>query len=1062
MKKILLLAILYTLPFYSQQIIRGKIVDGSTKEPVKGVVAKVAGSTIYAATNKDGEFSLETSSSIVQLEIIKNGYEKEIISLSGKQELPLIIKIREKMTDIDAVAIYTGYQKLPKERLTGSFSTVDKALLNEQVGPTVLDRLANVGNSITVDRGTSSGRSQIMVRGLSTIQGPKSPLIILDNFPYEGSLDNINPNTVDNISILKDAAATSIWGARAANGVIVITTKKGSFNKAVKVEFSAVTTVSGKPDLNRLRTISSSDFIDAEIELFKRGFYNTAINSSSHPVLSPVVELLNKEKKGLITPDESARQIDELRHIDSRSQFKKYMYQPLENRQYYLGLSGGTDRLSWLSSVGYDDNSGYLGEKYSRITANLQNEYRVNNKLALSTGITYTNVMTQSGRSPFGSVTMKNGGAVPYMRLADSNGNPMVVPSIYSQSFKESLSNYGLADWNYYPLTDWAMDTKRSSNSEFIGNVALTYKIIDGLEAEVRYQYLRLASADNNLHDKYSFYARNYINRFAQITQDNTITLVVPEGAILDRKTAMADAQNLRGQVNYNKQWGSHAISAIFGAESRGSRTMVDQDRYYGFQPDHLNIGAVDYTSSYPLFTGGSEYIQKGYDLVERNTRYASLFSNASYTLNKKYTITGSVRRDASNLFGLKTNDRWNPFWSAGIAWNISRENLYHFRGLPQLTFRASYGFNGNINPAMVAVSTIAYDNQNSQYTGTAMARFDNYYNPDLRWETSKMINFGIDFSTADNRINGSLEYFTKKGSNLFGQQMLDATVGIDYLVSNVASSKGHGFDIEIKSLNMQGNLKWNTVLNISSYKDEVINYNLYNTLASSYIGNSSSVPITGVVGHPVYSIYAYKWAGLDPLNGDPRGYLNGEVSKDYINLTGTATSLEDLKFFGSAIPTFYGSFLNSWSYKNVTVDVGISFKMGYWFRRSSINYTSLFTDWRGHSDYKDRWLKPGDESFTDIPSNIYKTNSMRDSFYNGSSVLVEKGDHIRLNYINLSYQLPNTKSHPFSSMKIFVNLANIGLIWKANKHNIDPDYNLGDYTIRSPSTFSLGLQTTF
>ena len=193
-------------------------------------------------------------------------------------------------------------------------------------------------------------------------------------------------------------------------------------------------------------------------------------------------------------------------------------------------------------------------------------------------------------------------------------------------------------------------------------------------------------------------------------------------------------------------------------------------------------------------------------------------------------------------------------------------------------------------------------------------------------------------------------------------------------------------------------------------------------------------------------------------------GYLNGQISKDYPALTGVGTSVGDLEFFGSAIPTVYGSFINSFSYKNISMDIGITYKLGYYFRRSSINYTSLFNSWTGHSDYAYRWQKEGDEALTNVPSNTFQSDANRDAFYNGSSVLVEKGDHIRLQYINLTYQFDKNlfQSKIFENLSVFVNLSNLGLLWKANKSGIDPDFNLGGNGLKPPSVYTVGLRAKF
>ena len=236
--------------------------------------------------------------------------------------------------------------------------------------------------------------------------------------------------------------------------------------------------------------------------------------------------------------------------------------------------------------------------------------------------------------------------------------------------------------------------------------------------------------------------------------------------------------------------------------------------------------------------------------------------------------------------------------------------------------------------------------------------------------------------------------------------------------------------------------------------------------MASQFVGTGSSVPISGVAGRPVYSIFAYRWGGLDPESGDPLGYLDGELSKNYSAITGSGTSADELEFYGSAIPTVYGSFINTWSYKNLSLDVAVAYKLGYWFRRPSIHYSQLYDSWKGHSDFADRWQQPGDEQFTDVPSNTYTPNYNRDAFYNGSSVLVEKGDHVRLQYITLNYRFSAQKyfTQPklFEDLNLFINVSNPGILWRANQKGIDPDYNIGQNTLRPPVNFSIGLRTQF
>lgn len=1067
MKKISIISMLVLFSTgYAQQGVAGTVVEETGRTPLAGILVSSKLAKAASLTDKAGKFMLHAKASRIKILFSGQGYEPQEVTVNLPLQEPLQVVMLPKTATIEEVNLSTGYQKIPKERATGAFSTVSSQLLGQQVTTNIMERLPAVANGLTVDY-TTSDTPQLMVRGLSTIQGPKNPLIILDDFPYEGNLNNINPDMVASVTVLKDAAASSIWGARAANGVIVITTKKGRFGQPMSVEFTANTTLSDRPDLSYIRQMSSTDFIDVEQELFNRGFYNSDINSPSHPVLTPVVDLLNQVKKGLLSMEEAQRQIGVLRQADVRDQYRKYMYAPGYKQQYALNLSGGSSKLSWISGLGYDKNTGNLSEEFERTNFRLQNTWKPSDKFSFSAGAFYTKTEDRSGRTGYGNVKVNGTWQIPYLQFADDRDHPLVVYSNYDQRYKESLNGKGLLDWNYYPYSDWQHSVATANSAELILNASAHYKVVKGLDAEVRYQYQRTDRNNNTLFDEQSYYARNYINSFAYYDSSNNVKWRVPKGGILDKSTSITTVNNIRGQLNYNYSSDDHEISAIAGAETRETQTANDQSRLYGYDAIRKSAMSVDYLNKYPNFvTGNMDYILNRQSMQEINTRFVSLYANAAYTFEKKYTLSGSIRRDASNLFGLKTNDQWNPFWSAGLAWKLSDERFYPLSWLPNLKLRASYGFNGNIDPSMVAVTTIVYDPSPSTYTGTGMARIDQYYNPNLRWETSRIINMGLDFSSKNNRISGSVDYFTKKGSNLFGAAPLDYTTGITTMLWNVAGTKGHGIDIELKTRNISnGSFAWNTLLNFSTYHDEVTQYYLPNTFASNYVNATGAmVPISGTEGLPVYSIFAYKWAGLDPVTGDPRGYLNGEISKNYAAITGSEKGIEDLQYFGSALPTTYGSMINSFSYHQFSVDIALNYKFGYWFRRNSINYTNLLSNRVGHSDFSDRWQKPGDEAFTDVPSLIYTTNSSRDAFYNGSSVLVEKGDHVRLQYLNLGYELTKNKwaGLPISSLRLYCSVNNLGILWRANKHQLDPDYSWGAHSLKPVATYSIGFHLKF
>jgi hypothetical protein len=220
---------------------------------------------------------------------------------------------------------------------------------------------------------------------------------------------------------------------------------------------------------------------------------------------------------------------------------------------------------------------------------------------------------------------------------------------------------------------------------------------------------------------------------------------------------------------------------------------------------------------------------------------------------------------------------------------------------------------------------------------------------------------------------------------------------------------------------------------------------------------------VSGIEGKPVYAIFSYRWAGLDPQTGNPQGYVEGNVSQDYAAIRGASTQISDLKYHGSAIPTCFGSLGNTFTYRDFALTASITYKLGYFFRRQSVNYGLLYRNGDGNADFENRWQQPGDESFTNVPSMIYPANTNRDGFYAGSEVLVERGDHIRFQYITASYDFTNTawKGLPFKHLQTYVNINNLGLLWAANRHGIDPDFQ-NRFAIPTPRSYALGLKTTF
>jgi hypothetical protein len=378
---------------------------------------------------------------------------------------------------------------------------------------------------------------------------------------------------------------------------------------------------------------------------------------------------------------------------------------------------------------------------------------------------------------------------------------------------------------------------------------------------------------------------------------------------------------------------------------------------------------------------------------------------------------------------------------------------------LSMFKLRATFGYSGNVNTSLAAVTTIRYLPSSAPYTNYPYSVVSNYANPALRWEKVQMTNIGFDFAIVHDILGGSIEYYHKNATDLIGDAPVDPTAGIGALTvrKNVASMSGDGIDISLNATPVKRKLVWQINFMINVNKTRITNYYLATTNGSNYL--STGAAITPIVGKPVFSILSYKSAGLDAA-GNPQGYINGQPSIDYSTIRNSATLPSDLSYGGPAMPTTWGSLIQAFKISNWQLDIGIGYKFGYAFRMPSINYSNMASAYVGHADYAKRWQKPGDEKLTYVPSLTYPFNTNRDYFYTNSEVLVRKADNIRLQFINLSYSLRRSliKKLPADQIQLYVNAANIGILWRADKDGIDPDYTAYS-SFPLPPSYTMGLR---
>jgi TonB-linked SusC/RagA family outer membrane protein len=1047
----LLILTLLTVSTCFGQELTGRVLSATGQQPLYGATIKLTGTPRSTGTDAHGYFRIRSAVPLL-LEITYTGFEKRVVPVAPPFKDTLTILLQPANGRLEAVTVSTGYQQLSRERVTGSFVQLDSALLDRRVSTGLLARLQDVTSGLIFNQNVPGRVNDISIRGQATIFGNSQPLIVLDNFPYDGDVNDINPADVESITVLKDAAAAAIWGARAGNGVIVVTTKKGKFNQPVKVSFSATTTVGNKPDLFYASRISSADFISVEQQLFAKGYYTYTEQSPDHEPLDPAVEVMIAQRNGTLTPAQAAAQLSALGAHDDRSDFSRYFYQQSLNQQYHFDLSGGSATEQYFLSGGYDANRDNLVRNgYTRATVSASHTNAFwNHKLELRTGLYYTGSRTvQDNPGMNGIYGYQSYPLYPYASLADAAGNPQTVTKDYRASFVQAAPQAGLLDWTYSPLADLQAADNYTSVHDLRLNAGLTYKLAAGLAAGILYQYEYSNSGTYNLQSQDSYYTRNLINQFTQVNPDGSLTREIPLGAILDQSSQTAVTQNFRAQLNYDHTWADrHQLTAIAGYEVKDVETTGSAHRTYGYDPTHLTGTTVDYVDPfnqyyYPGYSLPVPYNDSGLGLVDR---FVSYYANAAYTYDRRIILSGSARQDQSNLFGVNANQQGVPLWSAGAAWNISQESFYHLGWLPQLKLRATYGYNGNVNKSITAYTTAIYISGSSSITNLPYAQVTNPPNPDLRWERDRIINFGLDFSALGGRLTGTLEYYLKAGLDLTGTTPYPPSTGISSFYGNDAATKGRGADLTLNSRNLDGRFKWTSTLLASYAHDEVTKYDQPPGATSLLTFGYGSIP-EPVAGKPLDAIYSYRWAGLDPQTGAPRAYLNGAVSENYAQLVSTATPA-NLVYNGPSRPQVFGSLRNTFSYGGWSLSAILSYRLGYYFRQPSVNYTNLLNGRLTTGDFGQRWQQPGDELHTNVPSMPATTDLNRDNVYLYSSALVQKGDNIRLQDVNLSCRVNR-------HWTMLAYADNLGLLWKANKAGLDPDY----LTLKLPVTLSLGLR---
>jgi len=1053
-----------------QETITGNVTD-ENKVPLSNVTIRIKGTRKGLLTDFDGNFSvpgLKTSDVLIFSSV---GFVTQSIKIGDKKVINVVLK--ESDDELDEIVVVsektkvnTGYQTVSKAKSVGAYESVGAEVIETKFQTNILERIEGTISGLTLYRGKP------VIRGISTLFGEDEPLIVLDNVIYEGTLESINPNDIENVTVLKDATAAAIYGVRAANGVIVITTKKGILGKP-RISYSSSFQVEELQDRSYQNLMSSAEFVDYQIDVFNATANGT--RQFKQLTVDEVNTLLYDYADGLISEDYLNSELNTLRNLDGYDQVVDELLAPRFTQQHNLSLRGGSEKHQYALSLNYSEIGTFEKDRNSeRLGVNVKNYFKLNDwfKFDISLIGSYSfsdNYIGITGLPLLGSSRL------PYEVLRDEDGNPAEWKYVKSKSEIDRLISLGLIDQSYYPLNELKEQTSTYKSPSITINVGTQIKLSKSLELqltgqkEISRRYSKLYSSEN------SYAVRDLINNATQIIDDEIINNI-PHGGRVFETYYDNNSYTLRAQLNYNKLFNKkHDVKVLVG----GERRQVIGDSYgdvrYGYDDTTLSYIPLDWDtlsetiqstqSGLGTFTVGG---QTGYQTDD--SRYVSAYGNVSYMFDDKLGFNVSARIDESNLFGTSSDHRYKPLWSFGSNYIVDTESLA-IPWLNKLKIRATYGISGNIydgtGPEAIA-NLITTPNPAGETQASIVAP----PNEELRWEQTYITNIGIDYELFSKKITGSVEFYDRTTIDAVARIDSDPILGWTQLPKNYASLNNRGIEFQIHSqfINTQ-DFRWDGKVVFSYNRNIVTEYTqAYNTFyAYDFLyGNQLRE------GQALNTVYTLRYAGLNE-KGAPRAYkADGTIVDSYSDLV-----FEDLIDQGTNDPPYHASYFNNISYKQFDLSFMLIYYGGHVQRDVAAGYYPTYKNSyqlktnldRIHLNY---WKEPGDEEDIYTSPAIHWDNAVDNPDYVRSSqrniwtyadIHVQKADYMKVRNITLAYRVSQSvlDKMNLSNLRLSFDVRN-PFLWANNRNNLDPEVWTTDRSRGNPKmpTYTLGINLNF
>ena len=1023
--------------------------------------APLIGATLWNTSSNNG--TVTDFNGYYELEVAVG--DSVLVSSLGHADQALVVMeanvydmvLYETAIDLQTVELVsTGYQTISKERTTGSFENISTQTLDRKISQNIFSEIKGEVSGVLFNN-SDGGEDEIIVRGLSSINANTSPLIVVDGFPIEGGLNTINPNDVKSISILKDAAAASIWGIRATNGVIVIVTKNGNRKKPLSIDISANTAITRQLDLKDNNLGSPQTQVDFIREQYDRGYFTTAelyqgeAGNSFFSSLNPMTRVFLEAEVGLITEEERETRLAALANIDARDEYADLFLQPEISNQYNLSISGGAKKHDYRVSLTYNNNQGStIDTKSDQVIANIRNNVDLSDKLKLRTSIntSFSKAHLALTEPIFPDNTrLTNRASDPRSFLSgtplsssilDENGGYLPMFGGMEEGFStDAQAARGFAlPWTYNLKQEFDNNDNILKNLELRLQASLSYEIFDGLTLEGRYQYETGSGQGRNHLNLNRYITRHQINLFSQFKNNQLTDLAVPLGAIADFRETNLNSQTFRTQLNFNKTLGGelHQITALGGYEIRKVINEARETRRYGYDDQSLIFLNPIYRTNYrfSVFNGSSQIIDpSAFSFIEN--RFISYYANAAYTYDYKYTISASTRLDDTNLFGASDEYRNIPLYSVGLKWNIQRESFFKVPAITDLKLKATYGINGNVDnstsPFLQAASFNAFGlyNNFSSYIQTVP-------NPELRLEKTETLNLGLDVELWGGDMTANIDFYQKDSKDLLSFKNLNATSGVNAALLNIGELTNKGVDISVSAMLVKTEkFRYRMGGNFSFNDNELTKVETPSQDIQSFIDGSIVQ-----IGNPLRTFYSFNYAGLDN-NGKPQYFDTDGGTVDYTQAISDANALVKE---GTTVARYYGSWINEFSFNNWSLRALTIFDGGQKFRLENFYDPGNQVE-NTFRDFDNRWRQEGDEATTDIPAvpdGQFDSFSLGYQFYSNANKFVDNATTIRLQEVIVSYAFDSSILEKLRIQQLQFSIqANNLMVWNFNKWDVDP-----------------------